>query len=62
MKAFEKWFRMNHHKKDTDLWQCSTEKAVRQGWRGAIEWAEDQFINKSAFEAEEAINRELREE
>lgn len=36
-------------------------KSFRDGWREAINWAENQFIGKSAFEAEEAINKELRE-
>ncbi len=39
-------------------------KAFEKWWSTTLcsnEWAENQFVGKSAFEAEEAINKELRE-
>ena len=35
-------------------------ESKQKGWKAALEWAENQFIGKTCFEAEEAINRELR--
>lgn len=36
-------------------------KSFCDGWRKALEWSENQFLDKSAFEADEAINKELRD-
>ena len=41
---------------------CEECKVIAEYWyRQALEFAENQFINKSAFEAEETINKELRD-
>jgi len=65
MKAFKKWFRINHQKKDTNLWCCSTEKAVAQGWRASMEqvmrWGMDHYGNDFLFmDLCKDIRKELR--
>ena len=39
----------------------SKKEIAKLAWEEALEWAENQFVGNSAFEVEEAINRELRE-
>ena len=39
---------------------ANAKEAARFNWKVALEWAENQFVGNSAFEAEEAINKELR--
>lgn len=64
MKAFEKWFE-NYLNELTGRWAKLMAKQMKSLykyiWRDALEWAENQFVGKSAFEVEEAINKELRE-
>ena len=54
MKAFDEWWDSCNHKVP------AYEDNFRWVWRTALKWAENQFVGKSAFEAEEAINKELR--
>lgn len=62
MKACEKWLSKVHlpNQPPKNTIAALINEARREGWRAALEWAEKQFIGKSAFEAEEAINKELR--
>lgn len=64
MVIFKKWF-SEHMKKALVMHPTlpveGLERKYEAVWRAALEWAENQFAGKSAFQAEEAINRELRE-
>ena len=56
MKEYKKWVMGIA----SDDWIRDEFTGAEAGWKAALEWAENQFIGKTAFEAEEAINRELR--
>ena len=54
MKAFEKWFMKEAS--TMGKWNYDEKDAAEIGWRAALEWSENLH-----FQAEEAINRELRD-
>jgi len=56
MKAFEEWWRNTDFDEEFLDPYCHSKEV----WKAALEWAENQFIGKTAFQAEEAINKELR--
>jgi hypothetical protein len=61
MKAFDEWIESLNQDKDFGGWMRRPTNEMRVAWKAALEWAENQFVGKSAFEVEEAINKELRD-
>ena len=45
-----------------DIYCEHCEELRKQGWRAALEWAENLFVQLNSFEVEETINKELRKE
>ena len=66
MNEFDKWCK-NNYNPDEDLTASEDSKegykdGREDGWRAALEWAENLFVQLNSFEVEETINKELRKE